>query len=169
MQSKVIIVDENNNPIGISTRKEAQAKGLWHRIVAVYVFNSKGELFIQKRSPYVDSSPNLWDHSAAGHMDEGEESENAALRELSEELGIKEEQLQQIALYKSSWTIENKILNRFWYLYKTIYDGEIKLQKEEVADGKFVTIDWLKKDFVEHPEIYSKGFRKSFSVYLESS
>ena len=69
MNDLITIVDEENNVVGSTTRQEAQLKGLWHRIVVVLVFNSQGQLFIQKRSPHAETSPNMWDHSAAGHVD----------------------------------------------------------------------------------------------------
>ena len=169
MNDLITIVDENDKAIGTAPRREAHEKGLWHRIVVIHVFNSGGQIYIQKRSPNSDTAPNLWDHSAAGHVDANEASVDAAKRELNEELGIRVEKITFIATYKRQTTSDNKILNRYWYIYSAVYDGEIQLQEEEITEGKFVDLDWLKKDIETQPDIYTGGFKKSLSVYLEST
>src|SRR4051794_20820823 len=123
MNERITVVDENNNIIGSAMASEAHHWGLWHRIVVIFVFNSQGQLFIQKRSPNADSSANLWDHSAAGHVDENEEPDVAARRELYEELGIDADYLTFLALYETQKTKGSQKLNRFWYLYMYLYNG----------------------------------------------
>jgi len=168
MSKLITIVDENNNVVGSATHQKAQKEGLWHRIVVVHVFNSKSKIFIQKRSPNADSSPNMWDHSAAGHVDADETPENAAKRELKEELGINSDRLSYLSTYKTQRKSGNKIFNRYWYLYCFSYDGKVNLQEDEVATGKFVDINWLKKNIEQNPRIYTDGLKKSFQVYLDS-
>ena len=82
------IVDENNRVIGIRNRAEIHREGLWHRSVHISIFNSRGELFLQKQSPHKDQYPEHWDSWAAGHLIPGESPVIAAHRELGEELGI---------------------------------------------------------------------------------
>jgi len=168
MEKEIVIVDENNQVKGSARRIDAHKKGLWHRIAVVHVFNPRGQIYIQKRSPQADTSPNLWDHSAAGHVDKGEEPEKAAKRELYEELSIDADDLILISTYKTQRTDKDKIFNRFWYIYKYVYDGDIKLRREEVSAGKFVDVGWLKKDLKERPEIYTEGLKASFEAYLSS-
>jgi isopentenyldiphosphate isomerase len=84
------VLTEEGKPIGQSVpRSEVHAKGLWHQAVHVWIINSKGEILIQKRSAIKESSPGLWDISAAGHMSAGESVLEAVHKEISEELGIK--------------------------------------------------------------------------------
>lgn len=166
MNNLITIVDKDNKVIGTATRQDAQQKGLLHRIVVVYIFNSQNEIYIQKRSPKVDSS-NLWDHSAAGHVDAKETPINAAKRELKEELGINSDRLTFITTYKTQRKSGNRIKNRFWYLYSYTYNGKISPQESEVAAGKFVDLNWLKKDLEQNPKIYTHGLKKSLQVYLE--
>ena len=90
--AKITFVDKDDKPIGAGTRQEASEKGLICRIARIFVFNSKGQLLLQKRGPNV-SVPNKWDDSTAGHVDEGEEYSVAALRELQEETGLGEQDL----------------------------------------------------------------------------
>jgi len=168
MERNITIVDESNKVTGSARRIDAHNKGFWHRIAVVHIFNPQGQIFIQKRSPHADTSPNMWDHSAAGHVDEGEEPEDAAKRELYEELGVKADRLTFISLYKTQRVEKDKTFNRFWYVYKYIFDGEMKLEKSEVSTGKFVDVGWLKKDIKERSDLYTDGLKASFDVYLES-
>jgi len=168
MKKLITIVDKNNNVTGSATHQNAQREGLWHRIVVVHVFNSHKEIFIQKRSPRADSSPNMWDHSAAGHVDTGEIPINSAKRELKEELGISSSKLSLITTYKTQRKSGNRKFNRYWYVYQITYDGKINLQESELAEGKFVDINWLKKDMEQNPRIYTDGIKISLQAYLDN-
>jgi isopentenyl-diphosphate Delta-isomerase len=167
MDKLITIVDTDNNVIGSATRQDAQLKGLWHRIVAILIFNSKGQMYIQKRSPQADSSPNMWDHSAAGHVDSNETPEEAAKRELLEELGIRANNLLLVSTYKTQRNEGKRIFNRYWYIYKYEYEGQMRFQKEEVTTGKFVDIVWLKQALEKNPHDYTNGLRSSLNAYLE--
>ena len=82
------VVDENDRVIGQATRAEVHAKKLFHRAVHILVFDTAGRVLLQKRSMAKDTCPGLFSTSCAGHVDAGERYENAAARELREELGI---------------------------------------------------------------------------------
>ena len=86
MERNVILVDENDNEIGEATNEEAHEKRLLHRIIHVIVRNSKGEVLLQKRQG--GRGAGLWDVSVGGHVDAGESYEQAAKREMREELGV---------------------------------------------------------------------------------
>src|SRR5438046_2178358 len=82
------VVDEKDEVIGRASRAEVHRRGLKHRAVHVLVFNSRGQLFLQKRSQTKDTFPGAWDSSAAGHLCCGEQYDGCALRELEEEIGL---------------------------------------------------------------------------------
>src|SRR5580765_8401907 len=82
------VVNEQDEVIGRRPRNEVHRLGLMHRAVHVLVFNARGEVFLQKRSMSKDRQPGLWDSSASGHVDTGEEYDACAVRELGEELGL---------------------------------------------------------------------------------
>lgn len=168
MEKEITIVNEHDKVMGSAKMIDAHEKGLWHRISVVHIFNSQGQIYIQKRSPQVDTSPNLWDHSAAGHVDTSEEPVEAAKRELLEELGIKTDNLEAISTYKTQRSDQDKILNRFWYVYKHTFDGTMNLEKSEVSTGKYVDVEWLKTDIKEKPNLYTDGLKDSFEAYLNS-
>lgn len=130
------VVDENDNVIEVKTRGEIHARGLMHRAVHILVFNNRGDLFLQKRSMNKDENPGLWDSSAAGHVDSGEEYLQCALREITEELGIVVEgDLQR--LFKLAATRATGYEHSVIYRYR--FDGPLILQKEEIDEGRWVS------------------------------
>src|SRR5215813_13727649 len=82
------VVNERDEVIGSKPRSEVHRLGLLHRAVHVLVFNSRGQIFLQKRSMKKDRQPGLWDSSASGHLNCGEDYDACAMRELEEEIGL---------------------------------------------------------------------------------
>jgi len=131
----VQIVDKYNKTTGSVPRHEMRNKGLWHRAVYILVFNSSGQLFVQKRTTSKDIYPGYYDIAAGGVVLAGESYEESARRELEEELGIKGEEL------KAHFTFPyEEGTNRVWgRVYSCTYDGKLTLQAEEVESGFFET------------------------------
>lgn len=82
------VVDIFDRVVGLAPRHYIHANKLFHRAVHIFVFNSNGELFLQKRSMDKDSAPGKWVSSCSGHVDSGEYYYDAAVRELGEEIGL---------------------------------------------------------------------------------
>ncbi len=144
----VDIVDENDKVIGQDTLQNAHNKGLWHRAVHVWVFNSNGELFIQQRNRKKMIVPLHWDSSAAEHSQSGESYEQAAVRGLKEELGIDADKLklEKLVKKKSIYEVKGQYCNReFIQLFKCIYDGKINYDEGESETGKFFEMAEIKK------------------------
>ena len=159
--AKITFVDENDNVIGAGTKKEALEKSIAHRIARIYLFNSKGEILMQKRSATVTSNPNKWDQSAAGHVDEGETYEQAAYRELKEEVGIEGIPLKEIAKYYQEETDERR-RKRFNMLYMGTYDGDVIPDGDEVSEVKWFLPEELERRMKEHPDEFTQGSIRSF-------
>ncbi|UCH20491.1 MAG: NUDIX hydrolase YfcD [Deltaproteobacteria bacterium] len=133
----VVIVDQNNNITGWAPRSEMRAKGLPHRAAYILVFNSKGELYVQKRTSVKDIYPGYFDVAAGGVVVAGESYEESARRELAEELGIR-----GVCLTRLFDFYHRVAANRVWgRAYRCVYDGKIVLQQEEVESGGFYTLD----------------------------
>ena len=137
------VLDENGKKTGVrKTRTEVHAKGLWHGAVHVWIYNSKGEILLQRRSMQKDSWPGRWDISVAGHISAGETPERAALKEVSEEIGVKlsAKDLKQVMIRKSSSLPKAGFFNNeFDYVYLCEMDKlPENLQKEEVEAVEFV-------------------------------
>lgn len=163
----VDLVDENDNKIGECLKSECHKKGLWHRNSVILVFNKKGELLIQKRGPNV-RRPNLLTSSAGGHLRKGDSYENGAKRELLEELGI-EAPISLIGMFKKvDENYPNGEIEREHYpIYICHYDGEIKIQKEELTSAVFYPVDKIKQMIRENKDQFTPDFLEVFKLYLE--
>lgn len=110
---------------------------LLHQAVHIFVVNTQGDLFLQKRSHTKDIQPGKWDTSVGGHVDAGEEPFEAALRELREELGV--EAGEPAFLYHYLWRspVESEVIRSF----RLSYDGPFQLQASELDDGRFWSLN----------------------------
>lgn len=133
----VTIVDERNRVVGAAPRREMRAGNLPHRATYILVFNSRGELYVQKRTEHKDVFPGYYDVAAGGVILAGESYEEGAVRELEEELGIRDVPLTR--LFDFSYKDESV---KIWgAAFSCLYDGEVVLQQEEVESGAFLVVD----------------------------
>jgi isopentenyl-diphosphate Delta-isomerase len=156
MKEEIIqVYDKDNNPIGCTSRSNAHKKGLWHRTIHIWIYNSKGEILIQKRSRKKIFYPSKWDISIAGHLSCEEKILDTAAREVREEIGIKinKQDLKFFKIKKIRERFKEIKNNEFANAYFLKYDKEIKdpkLQEEEVQKIKFISIKKLKKELKEN-------------------
>lgn len=135
------IVDEYGNVTGAATRGECHnGSKLLHPVVHLHVFNSRGEVYLQKRPEWKDIQPGKWDTAVGGHMDYGETPEEALRREVSEELGITDFEPERIGKYVFDSARERELV----YVNSTTYDGEIHPSEQELDGGRFWTIDEIR-------------------------
>ncbi|MBI2338069.1 NUDIX domain-containing protein [Candidatus Daviesbacteria bacterium] len=136
---QVIWVDEKDNILGIVSRKEAHQKSLLHRIIAIIILNDKGEILLQKRSKNKDTFPGMYTISASGHVDRGENYNQAAQREIQEELGV-----------NAKLTFIKTVINdhpehrQMQAFYLARHNGPFKIQNEEVDETRFFTTAEIK-------------------------
>lgn len=134
-------VDAEGNVTGSITRGHAHdGSKILHPVVHLHVFNSKGELYLQHRPHWKKIQPDKWDTACGGHIAFGESVDDALAREVSEELGITGFKPLLIKRYVFESSIERELV----YLYKTIFDGEIKPSEDELSGGRFFTSDELR-------------------------
>lgn len=167
----ILIVDEHDNPIGSATKEEAWQQGLIHRAVRFSIYNSKGQLLVQKRSPNKKIFPNCWDNSAAGHVDAGETYEQAAVRELQEEIGITlpEAHLEFVGSYYVDAKDDWRILRRFTRYYTLTLDDpvpELKLAKDEITEIQWMDISDVVALVKNEPQHVSDGLEQIVTRYL---
>ena len=137
------VVDEDDNVIGKTTRGETyKNKNLIHRSIYVAVFNSKGELFMQQRSATKDTDPLCWDISSSGHVRASGNYDDAAKRELEEELGV-DLDLNFIDKFIIYYPHETEMVS----LYRAHSDGPFKLHPQEIKSGRFINKDTLSKEY----------------------
>lgn len=145
-QELLDVVDADNKVIDVMTRGEVHRRGLMHRSVHILLFSGAGHLFIQKRSMSKDSNPGLWDSSAAGHVDSGENYLSCAIRELGEELGIGET-LSLEALFRLPASPATGM--EHCTVYRCVYDGALVLQEEEIDEGAWISMKEMDRRVAE--------------------
>jgi len=130
------IVNEAGETIGKATRKECHCGSkLLHPVIHLHIFNSEGDIFLQKRSMNKDIQPGKWDTSVGGHIDYGETIEDALRREVREELSVTDFIPEFITSYVFESEIEKELINSF----RTVYDGSIMVDPVEISEGRFWT------------------------------
>jgi len=157
----ITIVDADNTIVGSATRREMRIRGLPHRASYILVFNSMGELFVQKRTMSKDIYPGYYDVATGGVVLADESYDLSAERELAEELGARNTPLTPHFDFKHE--DENNIV--WGRLYTCTYDGEIILQAEEVESGAFLTIDQVLE--LSKKESFTPDGLYVFKRYLE--
>ncbi len=159
----VDVVDKYGIPISTKSRKEARAKNLLSRSTIILVFNRKNEIFISKRSKKKSTTPGLYEIGQGGVLLSGETYEQNAKRELLEELGI---------VANLTYLFDfHFIAQKNSYLAKVFmckYDGEIGIQKEEIEDGFFISLEKLKEMLGRNPDQFTPDSPEILKKYLES-
>lgn len=147
------IVNERDEVIGSRSRGEVHRSGLLHRAVHVLVFNSQGEVFLQKRSMTKDRQPGVWDSSSSGHVDAGETYDTAASRELAEEIGLAALPEKIFKLNASAETDQE-----FVWVYRCQADGPFQLDPEEIDAGDWFTPQKVDGWIAERPQDFASAF-----------
>lgn len=155
------VVDENDRLVGSAPRAVVHANNLLHRAVHILLFNRAGELFLQKRSRLKDRHPCLWDSSAAGHVDAGEEYDEAAKRELREELGVTAA-LERIAKLPAS----ARTGQEFIWVYRGRHDGPFRLARSEIELGEFFPPELVTAWLRARPNEFAPGFAECWPTLL---
>ena len=128
------IVDESGQVVGSATRGECHSGSkLLHPVVHLHVFNSNGDVYLQKRPDWKDIQPGKWDTAVGGHIDYGESPEEALLREVREELGSTDFKPERVDKYAFESSRERELV----YVHRTTYDGEIRPSTKELDGGRF--------------------------------
>ncbi|MEW5767223.1 MAG: Smr/MutS family protein [bacterium] len=156
------IVDRAGHIIGQTSRQVCHSgPGLLHRVAHVLVFNSRGELYLQKRSQTKDIQPGKWDTSVGGHLAPGEDFRKGGCRELEEELGIKEVELAH--LYDYIWESERE--SELVSAFKVIYDGPIRFDPLEIEEGRFFTFSEIESKLGSG--LFTPNFEEEYKRYNE--
>ena len=165
IEENVILVNENDEPIGLMPKLEAHQKAVLHRAFSVFVLNDKNEVMLQQRAHHKYHSPLLWTNTCCSHQREGENNIEAGTRRLFEEMGFK---------------TELKAL--FHFIYKAPFDNGLteheldhvmigyanedpKINTDEVENWKWMSIDDIKNDMKINPSIYTIWFKIIFDEF----
>ena len=145
-EDMVILVDKNDNQVGLMPKLEAHEKGILHRAFSVFIFNSKYELLLQKRASSKYHSGGLWTNTCCSHQREGENSIEAGKRRLLEEMGF-ETELKIITSFIYKVEFENGLTeHELDYLLIGKFLKSPVINKQEVADWKWMKIELIADD-----------------------
>jgi isopentenyl-diphosphate delta-isomerase len=164
-EEKVILVDKNDNQVGLMPKLEAHEKGILHRAFSIFIFNSKYELLLQKRASSKYHSGGLWTNTCCSHPREGEDTLDAANRRLDEEMGIKTS-LRKVYDFIYKAELDNQLTeHEFDHVFYGVCDNNPILNKDEAEDFKWVDMETLNNDIIKNEDNYTVWFKIAFEYF----
>lgn len=159
MKEYVILVDENDNEIGLEEKLKAHEDAKLHRAFSIFIFNSKGEMLLQQRACDKYHSGCLWTNATCSHPRPGEKVEQAAHRRLLEEMGFDTELKKAFHfIYKAEFD-HGLTEHELDHVFIGYYDGMINLNFEEADDYKWIDLESLQKEMMKSPYNYTVWFK----------
>lgn len=167
MKEKVILVNENDEKIGLMEKIEAHEKALLHRAFSVFIFNEKNELMLQQRAAHKYHSPLLWANTCCSHQRDGESNVAAGKRRLMEEMGF-ECEIKEVTSFIYKAPFDNGLTeHELDHVMVGHYNGDPVLNSDEVEAFKWMSLAEVKEDMRVNPEIYTAWFKIIFDKYYE--
>ncbi|MEM6516755.1 MAG: isopentenyl-diphosphate Delta-isomerase [Bacteroidota bacterium] len=166
-EEQVILVNENDQQIGLMPKMEAHEKAILHRAFSVFIFNDNNELMLQQRAAHKYHSPLLWTNTCCSHQREGESNIDAGRRRLMEEMGFVTDLRESVSfIYKAPF---DNGLTEHEYDHVLIgqYSNEPNINPEEVASWKWMDLESVKDDISNNPSIYTEWFKIIFEKFYE--
>lgn len=166
-EEMVVLVNENDEKIGLMPKQEAHEKALLHRAFSVFVFNENNELMLQQRALDKYHSPGLWTNTCCSHQRDGETNIEAGKRRLQEEMGFATDLKETISfIYKAPF--DNGLTeHEYDHILVGSFNGKPKINPEEVADWKWMSLEDVKSDIKKNPSIYTEWFKIIFDKYYQ--
>ena len=167
MNTHVILVNTNDEQIGLMPKLEAHQKGLLHRAFSIFIFNQRGQLMMQQRALDKYHSGGLWTNTCCSHPIVNESTEETARKRLIEEMGITCD-LTTVSKFIYKAELDNNLTeHEFDHVFVGYYDGEILFNKEEVDDYYFGTIEEINEKIQFNPSHYTPWFLIAFPRVCE--
>jgi len=166
-EEHVILVNEQDEQIGLMPKMEAHEKALLHRAFSVFIFNEQNELMLQQRALDKYHSPGLWTNTCCSHQRDGESNIQAGKRRLQEEMGFVVDLQESISfIYKAPF--DNGLTeHEFDHVLLGKFNDAPEVNPEEVASWKWMSLNAIKEDMTVHPELYTAWFKIIFSKFYK--
>jgi len=167
IEEQVILVDENDQQIGLMAKMEAHEKAVLHRAFSVFVQNNQGEIMLQQRAANKYHSPLLWANTCCSHQREGESNLDAGKRRLQEEMGFVTDLKEAFSfIYKAPF--DNGLTeHELDHVLLGCFNEQPTINPEEVESYKWMTPEAIKKDMELRPEIYTAWFIIIFQKFYD--
>lgn len=159
MIDEVILVDEQDHPIGRCEKLQAHKEGKLHRAFSIFIFNSAGEMLLHKRALGKYHSGGLWTNACCSHPRPDETVEQAAYRRLQEELGFVCPVLPSFCLHYQAKVAPDLIEHEYDHVLVGTYDGQVDaFNREEVAAIRWVPVSLILEEVKQTPEQFTAWF-----------
>jgi isopentenyl-diphosphate delta-isomerase len=157
-KNEVVLVDKKDNQVGTGEKLKIYQEGKLHRCFSIFIFNSKGELLLQKRAKGKYHSGGLWSNACCSHPRPNQDLKNEAKRRLKEEMGI-ECDLREIFSFIYKKDFGNLVEHEFDHVFIGKSDANPKPNPEEAEDWKWIRPEDLRQDVKENPQKYTFWFK----------
>ena len=165
LEEQVILVNKQDEKIGLMPKMEAHEKAVLHRAFSVFIFNSKNELMLQQRAAHKYHSPLLWTNTCCSHQRDGESNIEAGTRRLSEEMGFTTA-LKEVTSFIYKAPFDNGLTeHEFDHVMTGFYEMDPVINKEEVEAWKWMPVEAVKSNIESNPEIYTAWFKIIFKNF----
>jgi isopentenyl-diphosphate delta-isomerase len=164
MEEMVILVDDNDNEIGLLEKMKAHVEGKLHRAFSIFIFNSKNETLMQQRADHKYHSPGVWSNTCCSHPRSGETLEEAVQRRLQEEMGFSTK-LKEIFAFTYKTPVgkgsdgQDLTEHEFDHVFIGNFEGDIKINPEEVSNFCWMTLEQVKSEIDALPKKYSQWLK----------
>ena len=165
VEEQVILVNEEDEQIGLMPKMEAHEKAALHRAFSVFIFNSKNELMLQQRAAHKYHSPLLWTNTCCSHQRNGESNIEAGTRRLGEEMGFTTA-LNVVTSFIYKVPFDNGLTeHEFDHVMTGFYENDPVINKKEVKSWKWMSMEAIKYDIVSKPDCYTAWFKIIFQKF----
>ncbi len=165
MEEYVVLVNPEDEVLGLMEKQQAHVNGLLHRAFSIFLFNSKGEMLLQKRAAEKYHSPNQWTNAVCSHPRNGETYLEGAQRRLKEELGIETKLSENFSFIYKADVGEGLWEHELDHVFVGTYEGDFNLNKDEVDDVRYISMEELDKEISENPEHFTEWFKIILEEY----
>lgn len=167
IEEKVILVNENDEQIGLMPKMEAHEKAVLHRAFSVFIFNSKNELMLQQRAAHKYHSPLLWTNTCCSHQRDGESNIQAGTRRLQEEMGFTTPLKETTSfIYKAPF--DNGLTeHELDHIMIGHYEKAPSINPDEVEAWKWMPLKEVRLDIAAQPELYTAWFKIIFEKFYK--
>ncbi|MCW0485335.1 isopentenyl-diphosphate Delta-isomerase [Riemerella anatipestifer] len=167
MCEKVVLVNPKDEVLGVMEKLQAHRSGFLHRAFSVFLFNTKGEMLLQRRAGVKYHSPRLWTNAVCSHPRLGESYKAGAQRRLIEELGIDADISEKFSFIYKAEVGDNLWEHELDYVFTGIYEGDFNLNPEEVSEVKYISMETLDKELETNPEQFTEWFKIILKEYKQ--
>lgn len=168
MEEQVVLVNPQDEIIGLMEKQQAHVNGLLHRAFSVFLFNTSGEMLLQKRASGKYHSPNQWTNAVCSHPRIDESYIEGAKRRLKEELGIETDITEKFHFLYKAGVGQDLWEHELDHVFVGNYEGDFNLDENEVSEVRYISLENLDKELNENPENFTEWFKIILKEYKEN-